>query len=323
MRKIKVLIVILVLFQINNSQILTKVNKLEENSLNEIIPENIYFFNGQYLTYNHFNKTVDLLDEKFKFVKTIANNGDGPGEIRGGQILINEMKDKLVIVDGTSNRIQFYDKKGNFLEKLTFDNQDLFIENMLVKDDMIVFVTYGKLWFVKGKKFKSIEFRKLPAGGSFSVNFKELCFTEDNKLVLFWNDQYKISVFDLTGKLLYEIKNEKFKNYPSEDSEIKNKQVIEILRANKEKHFSSIAENIFVKNNYLYIVLTARAKNKFKQQVDVYDLRTKKFVKKLEGDEFKLLKSFCFSGDEIIAISEKKTKDDYEKIFVKAKLVFK
>ena len=76
---------------------------------------NIITYKGRfYIQEDHFDR-VFIYDESGKCLKKIDNKGRGPSEyLRVESIDINTEKEELILVDGMSDKLFFYDLDGNF-----------------------------------------------------------------------------------------------------------------------------------------------------------------------------------------------------------------
>lgn len=281
-------------------------------------------FNDRFVVYDQLSNTVKFLTKDFKFIQTIAGKGNGPGEVSGPKIILREFDQKLVIIDAVKNVINLYDSTGRFIKKINFTNDDFFIEDAIVTQDCLVLLSFTKLWFIK--KDEIIRFVKIAEFDKqkiLNLKLKKLFQTSTGELIVFRNDEYKVSIYNHKGELIDNIENKSFKNSAYLESEYLNQTHEAFLKENKIVSYPPIAENIFVFDNYLYVCLKPRAKDKFIPKIDVYNLKNRKYVKTLTGKQFEVLNNFCVSGEYIISIVEDNTSSETQNKIVKSKFILR
>lgn len=80
-------------------------------SIKKVIP-----FNKQFFIFDEEYSNIFIFDDEGKFIKKIGNQGTGPNEyVKYEDICFDTKSNRLFALDNTRNRIQTFDKNGNFL----------------------------------------------------------------------------------------------------------------------------------------------------------------------------------------------------------------
>lgn len=185
-------------------------------------------------------KKIQKYSPEGKFLLTIGKQGQGPGEFANLSIARFDSRQRIYVTDIANHRINFFDKKGNFLEQVTIP--DVF-ENLYINskgqyissrtqpaESEYSFSAYKLEWGIYDSQFKLIsEFysetrdRKPPEGRDMTSRAKFVagilsdiafqpypCYVvTDNDFVYFGTrENYLIDVFDPEGEKVRSIRRE-------------------------------------------------------------------------------------------------------------------
>jgi len=162
---------------------------------------------------------VKLFEKSGKYVKTIGNKGQGPGEMSSPSTLQITAQNEIAVNDSSARKIHFFAPDGKFLQSLSQGNMGFFADPKIDTDGNITasyMIMDNEVTYVL-KKFNHQLKELLPIFSTIILKYPNLnpffpqCYwdiVEENKIIWGFADKYELFIIDTEGKTVKKITRE-------------------------------------------------------------------------------------------------------------------
>ncbi len=163
---------------------------------------------------------IKIFDTTGKYVKTIGNKGQGPGEMSSPSSLQITPQNEIAVNDSSALKIHFFTLDGIFLRAAVFQRYLGFVSNPLIDREGNITAGYMTIkneatYFLK--RFNSQLKESFPIFSVVVLKYPQInpfyprCYwdlIEENNLVWGFSDKYELFIIDSEGKTVKKITRE-------------------------------------------------------------------------------------------------------------------
>lgn len=162
---------------------------------------------------------IKIFDKNGKYVKTIGNKGQGPGEMSRPSSLQITTQNEIAVNDSSARKIHFFTLDGNFLHAVSQTNMSFFTDpkidkegnitaSYMIMDNEVVYVL--KKFNPQLKEFFPIFSKVILKYPNFNPFFPQ-CYwdiIEEDNIIWGFADKYELFIIDSAGKTVKKITRE-------------------------------------------------------------------------------------------------------------------